>query len=165
MDEIAQDPNQLRLSKFGLIMFLVVIITLPIGMLVFLWSSLPKKAENGLPVSVRIEAVGEDQKALILKNESDQSLRNIGISLNDAFHFYSKTALKPGEELKIGMTNFSRRAGMPFSPEDHILTEVGVYAKLEDNSRGVFEVQSGSLLEDLQDAPARPSQPDSAEEM
>ncbi|GAA4439871.1 hypothetical protein [Bremerella cremea] len=160
MDENAQDPNVLHLSRFGLTIFLAVIVLLPIAMLIFLWVSLPAKAENGLQVSLLIKNVADDQPALILTNESDEPLRNIGISLNDAFHFYNKTALEPGKELTVALRNFARKGGIPFSPDDHILTEVGVYAKLPNNSRGVFEVKSEKLLEDLQKAPARPSKPE-----
>ncbi|MBA2115523.1 hypothetical protein [Bremerella alba] len=149
MNEIAQDPNTLRLSRFGLTCFLAVVILLPISMLIFLWISLPKKSDNVLPLVIRIAEV-DSEMALIVKNKSDKPLANIGITLNDAFHFYSKNELPGGEEMIIALGAFNRKNGIHFDPESHQLTEIGVYAKLEDNSRGVLERHSNQLLSELQ---------------
>ncbi len=149
MNEIAQDPNVLRLSRFGLSCFLAVVILLPLSMLVFLWVSLPKKSDNPLPIAIHIEQV-ESKPTLILKNESEKPLANIGISLNDAFHFYSKDELAGGQEMTIALGAFTRKNGIRFDPESHQLTEIGVYAKLEDNSRGVWDRHSEELLQELQ---------------
>lgn len=149
MNEIAQDPNVLRLSRFGLSCFLAVVILLPVSMLIFLWVSLPKKSDNPLPITIRIAEV-DSQQALIVKNHSDKPLANIGITLNDAFHFYSKEALPAGQEMNIALGAFARKNGLRFDLESHQLTEIGVYAKLEDNSRGVWDHHSEELLQELQ---------------
>ena len=149
MNEIAQDPNVLRLSRFGLSCFIAVVILLPLSMLIFLWVSLPKKSDNPLPIDIHIEQV-ESKPTLILTNDSEKPLANIGISLNDAFHFYSKDELPGGQQMTIALGAFTRKNGIRFDPESHQLTEIGVYAKLEDNSRGVWDRHSDKLLEELQ---------------
>jgi len=162
MNEIPQDPNTLRLSKFGLSCFLALVILMPISMLIFLMVSLPKKSDNPLPIGIRVADV-DSETALILTNESESPLSNIGITLNDSFHFYSKDVLAGGQEMTIALGAFTRKNGIRFDPESHQLTEIGVYAKLEDNSRGVWDRHSEQLLQDLQAAEAVPGQGDSAE--
>lgn len=157
MNEIAQDPNELRLSRFGLSCFLAVVVLMPLSMLIFLWVSLPKKSDNPLPITIRVAEV-DSQLAVILKNESDGPLANIGITLNDAFHFYSKDELPGGQEMTIALGAFTRKNGIPFDPASHQLTEIGVYAKLEDNSRGVWDRHSDKLLQELQASPEEPSE-------
>lgn len=152
MNEIAQDPNVLRLSRFGLSCFLAVVVLMPISMLIFLWVSLPKASDNPLPIAIRVAEI-DSKLAIVLKNESDKPLANIGITLNDAFHFYSKDELPGGQEMTIALGAFTRKNGLRFDPESHQLTEIGVYAKLEDNSRGVWDRHSEHLLEELQVSP------------
>jgi len=149
MNEIAQDPNTLRLSRFGLTCFLAVVVLLPISMLIFLWVSLPKKSDNPLPIAIRISEV-DSETALVMENRSQSPLANIGITLNDAFHYYNKKELPGGEELTVALGAFTRKNGIPFDPASHQLTEIGVYAKLEDNSRGVWDKHSENLLQELQ---------------
>ncbi|MBI1246601.1 hypothetical protein GC197_02010 [bacterium] len=149
MNEMTQDPNELRLSRFGLTWFLAMIVLIPIAMLTFLVISLPKKSDKPLPISIHIETIG-DQLALVVQNQSDEQLRNIGITLNDAFHHYSKNPLPGHERMTIALGAFMRKVGINFNPESDQLTEIGIYAKLPDNSRGVFEQTSDTLLTDLQ---------------
>lgn len=149
MNENAQDPNVLPLSKFGLTCFLAAVVILPIGMIAFLWISLPKASDRPLPVEVRL-AEQSGQIMLVLKNDSDASLSNIGITLNDWFNFYSADPLPGGEELAVSLGSFTRKNGLPFDPAIHQLMEIGVYAQLADNSRGVWERKSEHLLEELQ---------------
>ncbi|QDU76718.1 hypothetical protein Pan97_37730 [Bremerella volcania] len=155
MNEIAQDPNVLRLSRFGLTCFLAVVVLLPISMLIFLWVSLPKKSDNPLPIVIRVAEVNSEM-ALIVENQSDRPLTNLGITFNDAFHFYSKDELPAGQEMTIALGAFARKNGLRFDPESHQLTEIGVYAKLEDNSRGVWDYHSEELLKELQASPLGP---------
>lgn len=162
MNEIAQDPSVLRLSRFGLSCFLAVVILLPISMLIFLWVSLPKKSDNPLPVTIRVAEV-DSQQALVVKNHSDKTLANVGITLNDAFHFYSKEQLRGGEEMTIALGAFARKNGLRFDLDSHQLTEIGVYAKLEDNSRGVWDHHSENLLQELQASPMGPGREGGAE--
>ncbi|MEW4561108.1 hypothetical protein AB1K70_01195 [Bremerella sp. JC770] len=163
MNEIAQDPNTLRLSRFGLSCFLALVILMPISMLIFLWVSLPKKSDNPLPIAIRVEEV-DSETALVLTNESEKPLANIGITLNDAFHFYSKDELAAGQEMTVALGAFTRKNGIRFDPESHQLTEIGVYAKLEDNSRGVWDRHSEQLLQDLQASKEIPGEGESAEQ-
>lgn len=156
MNEFAQDPNQLKLSRFGLSCFLAAVVLMPIAMLVFLWVSLPKKSDNPLPITIRVAEV-DSKLTLIVKNESDKPLANVGITLNDAFHFYSKTPLPARQEMTIALGAITRKNGLPFDPESHQLTEIGVYAKLEDNSRGVWDHHSDELLKELQASPLGPA--------
>ncbi|PQO42006.1 hypothetical protein [Blastopirellula marina] len=150
MNENAQDPNVLHLSKFGLTCFLATVVILPIGMLTFLWVSLPKASDRPLPVEIRL-AKESGQMMLVVKNDSDSELSNIGITLNDWFNFYSADPLSGGKELRVSLSSFMRKNGLPFDPAIHQLMEIGVYAQLEDNSRGVWERKSEHLLEDLQE--------------
>ena len=151
MNEMTQDPNELRLSRFGLTVFLTLIVLIPIAMLSFLVVSLPKKSDKPLPISMHIETI-QDQPALVVQNQSDAPLENIGITLNDAFHHYSKAPLAAHARMTIALGAFMRKNGIPFDPKSHQLTEIGVYAKLPDNSRGVYEQTSDTLLTDLQAA-------------
>lgn len=164
MNENAQDPNELRLSKFGLTCFMAMVVILPISMLIFLGVSLPKKSDNPLPISLRVQDV-DATKAVVVTNHSEKPLASIGITLNDAFHFYSKDPLPGGEDLSIPFAHFTRKNGLPFSTESHELTELGVYAKLEDNSRGVFVIESEHLLEDLESSSISPEDAETAEKM
>lgn len=148
MNEIAQDPNALRLSKFGLTCFLAAVIILPIGMIALLWFSLPQASDHPLQVSLRFAEV-DSRPALVLKNDSDAPIANIGITLNDWFSYYSGKPLPGGEEMTVDFGSFERKNGIPFDPTQHQLTEIGVYAQLEDNSRGVWERRSEHLLDDL----------------
>ncbi|PQO38414.1 hypothetical protein [Blastopirellula marina] len=148
MNEIAQDPNALRLSKFGLTCFLATVIILPIGMILLLYFSLPKAADRPLPVSLHLAEVN-GRPAIVLKNDSDAPITNIGITLNDWFGYYSGKPLPGGEEMTVDLGSFERKNGIPFDPNSHQLTEIGVYAQLEDRSRGIWERRSEHLMDEL----------------
>ncbi|PQO25224.1 hypothetical protein C5Y96_25295 [Blastopirellula marina] len=162
MNDFAQDPNQLRLSRFGLSCFMAVVVLMPISMLIFLWVSLPKKSDNPLPIAIRVAEV-DSEMALIVKNESDKPLASIGITLNDAFHYYSKDDLPGGQEMTIALGAFTRKNGLRFDPESHQLTEIGVYAKLDDKSRGVWDRHSDELLKELQASSEAPAESETTE--
>ena len=149
MNEIAQDPNALRLSKFGLTCFLAAVVIIPIGLILLLLVSLPKASDRPLPVSLRLTEVNS-RPAIILKNDSEEAITNIGITLNDWFNYYSGKPLPGGEEMTIAIGSFERKNGIPFDPAIHQLTEIGVYAQLKDRSRGIWERKSEHLMEDLQ---------------
>lgn len=148
MNENAQDPNSLRLPRSVLTVLIAVMVLLPLALIAFLWNVVPTGGELELPGYVTIETK-EGERVLVLHNESQKPMTNIGISLNDAFHFYSPQVLDAGQEMNVALKAFARKFGQRYDPEAYPLTEVSIFARVGGGARGVLEHQGDDLLTEL----------------
>ncbi len=166
MNEIAQDPNALKLPRWAFVLLLAVVALTPILAIVYLTFTLPSKPEQPLPGTVWITTI-DDHPVLVLRNDSSQAMSNINLVLNDSFHFYSPQELSAGEELTVALGAFTKRSGLRFHPQEYTLMKIGVFARLYGGSRGVLDMESETLWEDLTQAapdessetPEKPKQP------
>lgn len=152
MNEIAQDPNALKLPRKWLTILIAIVVLLPLFLIGFFWNTLPSGGEMELPGYVTIETK-QGEKVLVVHNQSQEQMSHIGVSLNDAFHFYSPQVLDGGQEMAIALEAFSRKFGQRYDPEAYPLTEVGVFARIGGGKRGVLKHHGDDLLTELAPAP------------
>jgi len=138
------NPTAPGLTRLGLSLLLLVVVTLPPMLVLSLWWILPKPQEARLPADV-VLSVAEGLPIVSVTNRSEAPISNVEINLNGAFHHYASLPLEEEETLTVPLAAFVRKNGLRFDPEKTELRKVGVYARLSGGARGVLVLQGEEI--------------------
>lgn len=138
------NPNTPGLSRLGLSLLLLVVVTVPPTLVLSLWWILPKPREARLPADVVLSTL-ENLPSVAVTNRSEDAISNVEINLNGAFHHYAADPLPAGETLAVPLAAFVRKNGLRFDPERTEIRKLGVYARLKGGARGVLVLESEEI--------------------
>jgi len=150
-------PPGRQLSRRGLTILLLIVAATPVVAVLYLWNTLPPIHQRPLQVALeQVDAIapeGEHQasgnqgaaapadaasRLLRFRNDSDEPWTNVGVTLNERFHFHRPGTLAPGETVELYLTQFALRSGGKFDPAVIDVSSVAITARLPSGSRGLF---------------------------
>lgn len=138
------NPTAPGLSRWGLSLLLLIVVTMPPVLVFSLWWILPKPQEARLPAEVVLTRV-DDLPTVSVTNRADEAISNLEINLNGAFHHYASRPLGLDETMTVPLEAFVRKNGLRFDPSGTELRKLGVYARLSGGDRGVLVLEGEEL--------------------
>jgi|GEM_PF-3486059 len=151
-------PPGRQLSRRGLTILLLIVAATPVVAVLYLWNTLPPIHQRPLQVALEqvdavapagdLQASGSNGTAaapadaasrlLRFRNDSDEPWTNVGVTLNERFHFHRAGTVAPGETVELYLTQFALRSGGKFDPAVIDVDSVAITARLPSGARGLF---------------------------
>lgn len=138
------NPTAPSLTRLGLSLLLLVVVTLPPTLVLSLWWILPSPQESRLPAEVFLTTANSSPNVTVT-NRSENTISNLEINLNGAFHHYAANPLPAEETITVPLAAFIRKNGLRFDPEKTEIRKLGLYARLSDGARGVLVLQGEEI--------------------
>lgn len=154
----ASDPQLPKsLSRTQLTLALVLITLIPFGLVVLLYTTLPRGEDPRLTADVQVgpRAWPRDDSpdarivpSVILRNPTSDTWQNLNMSINEQFHFFHPQPVEAGEEIFVPLKFFHTKGNQYYPPESQELKLLTIYAQIPSGARAILEVPGSELLKD-----------------
>ncbi len=156
MNRPASDPAYPKtLSRSQLTAALILITLLPFCLVVVLYSTMPATEDPVLAADVQVgprawpNADSPNARVVpcvILDNPTDESWRNVNMSINEQFHFAHPDPIDGGQQIYVPLKFFHTKGNQFYPPESQPLKLLTIYAQIPSGARAILEVDGEGLL-------------------
>ncbi len=142
------------LSRGQLTAALILVTLVPFGLVVVLYMTQPDLRDPTLAAGVEVgprawpsenAADARMVPCVALTNPTEDSWRNVNLSVNDQFHFYHPEIVGPQEEVLIPLKFFHTKGNQYYPPESQKLKSITVYAQIPSGARAILKIEDESL--------------------